>query len=219
MRPRILVTVLVLGLAAYVTTHVVVRRARQRARGAALDAEAARADRFAGGCGFAGDSGDPVQGEGEAAELRGEPLEVDAQSQFDAEAAQDLVELESALEAEPDVVIIEAEPGVVEPWVALEEQEQEQEVENRQRRGDDGDLYGGHTPAATDRTHPDDDRAFDEGQHWLEALKASAAENGAEPERELDDIVDDEDVLRPPHAAPGRDTPVADRGAGGRRGL
>ncbi|HEX7836081.1 MAG TPA: hypothetical protein VF469_01395 [Kofleriaceae bacterium] len=213
MRPRILVTILALGLAAY----VVVGLARRWARRAGLKPEAARAEQFACSGSFASDPGDPVQGFDEAEELEGTPLDVDAQSLADAQAAQDLVELESALESEPDVVIIEAEPGTVEPLVALEEQEAE--IENRQRRGDDGDLYGGHTSPAVDRSHPDDDRAFDEGQNWLEALEASAAENGPEPERELADIVDDEDVLHPPHAAPSRDTPIADHGAGGRRGL
>ena len=182
------------------------------------DTDAARAERFTRGGGFASDPGDPVQGFDEASELRGTPLDVDAQPLADIAAAQDLAGLEAKLEAEPDVVFVEVESGTVEPLVALALEEQ-QESENRQGRGDDGDLYGGHTPAAVDRTHPDDDRAFDEGQHWIEALEASAAENGPEPDRELDDIVDDEDVLRPPHAAPGRDTPIADHGAGGRRGL
>jgi hypothetical protein len=87
------------------------------------------------------------------------------------------------------------------------------------RERDAGELYGVHTPPAVDHDRPDDDRAFDEGQNWLVALETSAVENGPEPERELDDIVDDEDVLRPPHASDRRDTPVADHGAGGRRGL
>jgi hypothetical protein len=84
---------------------------------------------------------------------------------------------------------------------------------------DAGDLYGAHTPAAVDRVHPDDDHAMADGQSWLEALETSAIENGAEPERELDDLVDDEDLLRAPHPADRRDTPVADHGSGGRRGL
>jgi hypothetical protein len=84
---------------------------------------------------------------------------------------------------------------------------------------DAGDLYGAHTPAAVDRVHPDGDRSFDDGQNWIEALETSAVENGAEPERELDEIIDDEDVLRPPHASRTRDTPIADLGSAGRRGL
>jgi len=66
---------------------------------------------------------------------------------------------------------------------------------------------------------PDDDRAFDEGQNWVEALETSAVENGPEPELPLDELVDDEDVYRPPHASDARDLPVADRGSGGVRGL
>jgi hypothetical protein len=47
---------------------------------------------------FASDPGDPVQGLGEAAELQGTPLEVDAQSIDDAVAAQDLATLESEID-------------------------------------------------------------------------------------------------------------------------
>lgn len=205
----ILVIILALGLAAY----AVVRRTRRRARRAARDAEA-RAEYFARRGGFASDPGDPVQGFDEASELEGTPLDVDAQPEADAQAAQDLVVLEAALEAEPDIVIIEPAPGTMEAVIELEEQE----IAARHGRGDDGDLYGGHTPPAADRTHPDDDQAFAEGQTWTEALETSAVELGPEPDRELD-IVDDEDVLRPPHPSTGRDIPIADLGAGGRRGL
>jgi hypothetical protein len=52
-----------------------------------------------------------------------------------------------------------------------------------------------------------------------EALETSAIENGADLDRELDGIVDDEDVFRPPHASRTRDTPIADHGSGGQRGL
>src|SRR6185295_17359374 len=92
-------------------------------------------------------------------------------------------------------------------------------IDEPRRRRDAGDLYGAHTPRAVDRDHPDDDRAFDNGENWVEALAVSAVENGAEPERELDQIVDDDDLLDPPHRSDTRDTPVADHGAGGRRGL
>jgi hypothetical protein len=64
----------------------------------------------------------------------------------------------------------------------------------------------------------DDDRAVADGQNWIEALETSAIENGATPGRPLDDIVDDEEILRPPHRSSRRDTPVADLGSGGRRG-
>jgi len=84
---------------------------------------------------------------------------------------------------------------------------------------DVGDLYGGHTPRAEDRVHPDDDAAMDTGQNWIEALETSAAENGPLPEQSLDSIVDDEDVYSPPHAGDSDDTPVADRGSGGPAGM
>jgi hypothetical protein len=149
------------------------------------------------------DPRDVLQSIDEVAELRVVPLDLDAQSRTDAEAAQDLAGLEIEIdETEIDddlaIAIAEAEP-----------------VDQR----DAGDLYGGHTPAAAHREQLDDDRAFAEGQNWIEALEASAIENGPEPERELDDIVDDEDVLRPPHPSDTRDRPVADHGSGGRRGL
>jgi hypothetical protein len=93
------------------------------------------------------------------------------------------------------------------------------EVDDPSMRRDADDLDGAHTPLALDREHLDDDRAFKEGQNWVEALETSAIEYGPEPERELDDLVDGEDVLDPPGASARRDRPVADNGSGGRRGL
>jgi hypothetical protein len=82
----------------------------------------------------------------------------------------------------------------------------------------DGDLYGIHVPVAIDRELPDDDRAFEEGESWLEHLEASAAENGAEPGRPLD-MRDESDRPRRRGRAAKTDIPVADRGSGGPRGL
>ena len=62
----------------------------------------------------------------------------------------------------------------------------------------------------------DGDAASDEGQNWLEALETSAAELGPADDGELD--MSDEQS-RPPHTSDTRDTPVADRGAGGPGGL
>jgi hypothetical protein len=66
---------------------------------------------------------------------------------------------------------------------------------------------------------PDDGEAQGIGESWLEHLEARAAELGPEPEHALD-VTDDAE----PHA--GRhpkkmtgDTPVADHGSGGPRGL
>lgn len=147
---------------------------------------------------------DVVQSIDEVAEMHAVPLDVDAQSRADALAAQDLAALQTELdqtELEDDLAIAMAE------------------VDRPVRVRDAGDLYGAHTPPATDRKHPDDDRAFVDGQNWVEALETSAVEYGPDPERELDDIVVDDDVLRPPHRSDGRDRPVADHGSGGRRGL
>ena len=82
---------------------------------------------------------------------------------------------------------------------------------------DTGDLYGIHTPAAEDKTHPDDDVAMRDGQNWIEALQTDAVEGGTEPERELE-MADDADLDRPPHPTDTRDIPVADRGSGGPAG-
>ena len=152
------------------------------------------------------------------------PLDVDAQSQADVDAAQDLAGLESELEAEPaDEAVNEAEADVddvIDLGIDdLAHRDAGVRATGATGHRDAGELYGVHTPAAADREHPDDDRAYAEGQNWLEALETSAIEGGAEPERELTDIIDDEDILRPPHASDARDTPVADHGAGGRRGL
>jgi len=193
MRPRHLITILALGLLGRAIYRVwqARRAAGARRRDAEIDP-------------FAADPSDPVQRLDGSPELQGTPLDLDAVSLADAEAAEDLAELEididETADRDPAVILL---TDVVEPGPVR----------------DAGDLYGAHTPAAVDRDHPDDDRAFAEGQNWLEALETSAVENGAEPERTLDEIIDNEDVLSPPHPAIRRDTPVADHGAGGRRGL
>jgi hypothetical protein len=81
---------------------------------------------------------------------------------------------------------------------------------------DDGELYGVHEPRPIDRRLPDGGDALEAGENWIEALQASAVEDGVEPERELD--VTDE-VYEPQHRSDERDIPVADRGSGGPRGL
>lgn len=129
---------------------------RWRARRAADDVNARHADSFAN------DPGDPVQGFDEVSELSVSPLEVDAQSTEDAEAAQDLAGLESEVD---------------------------------QIASDDAATIATAGIAGVDGPAPPRDAGD-----------------------ELDGIVDDEDVLRPPHAATTRDTPIADYGSGGRRG-
>jgi thioesterase domain-containing protein len=202
MRPRHVITPLALALAARVIVRYRRRRRAQRAAETSLDC-------------FASNPRDPVQRLDEVPELEGTPLEVEAVSQADVAAAEDLAILEDAVDetADRDTEAI-AEAAADESAVIAQA-----EGDEPARERDAGDLYGAHTPPSSDRDHPDDDRAFDCGQNWLEALETSAVENGPEPERELADVVDDEDVLRPPHASDTRDTPVADRGAGGRAGL
>ena len=203
MRPRHVLLPLALALA--VRTIVRYRR-RRRARRIADHLQNLRPDLT-----------DPLQRFDEVPELEVTPLEVDAVSADDVAAAEDLAILEDSLDetADRDIAVIAAadadETAVISDAVA--------DLAEPVHERDTGDLYGAHTPPAQDRDHPDDDRAFDQGENWLEALEASAAENGPEPERGLDDIVDDEDVLQPPHPSDTRDRPVADHGSGGRPGL
>jgi hypothetical protein len=208
MRLRHVITPLAVGLAA----RALIRHRRTRAAHHAPQASPRRANAAAD---YPSDPRDPVQSLDSAVELQAEPFTVDALPEADAEAAEDLAGLEVELEteaasaAETDDEAAERDSEII-PGVPMVEPG---------RRGDDGELYGAHTPAAADRDHPDDDQAFNDGQNWLEALATSAVESGPEPERDLADIVDDEDVLAPPHASAARDTPVADHGSGGRRGL
>lgn len=247
MRPRSVMMPLAVGLAGYAwLRHRRKRPVSRRQRHVARERDTASAARFAsrartdprfGGVSFAADPADPVQRLHEAADLEVMPLEVDVLSQADVEAAQDLASLEAELEDEPG-----REPGLevtgdgevrVTDVAADGDGDVDGDVIELTHRKvpgtgdavapavparDAGDLYGAHTPAAADRVHPEDDRAFDEGQNWLEALETSAAENGPEPEHEVESA-EDEDVLSPPHASDTRDVPVADHGAGGRRGL
>jgi hypothetical protein len=152
-----------------------------------------RADRFAR------DPGDPVQAFDGVSELQVFPLALDVRPLDDMALAgfeSDLAGLDPRDEIEVELLDIDV--------VTLPR--------------DAGDLYGVHTPIAVERSLPDDDAAFNDGQNWIEALETSAIENGAEREIELE-IVDDEDLLRPPHRSVTRDTPIADYGSAGRRGL
>lgn len=196
MHLRTLTKRFVLGIAGRAFTR------HRRARRAARDVGARNAETFAN------DPDDPVQGFDEVLELQVTPLEVDARSIDDAEAEQDLAALESQVDeiASEDAAVVEGTAAVAKAGI---------EAPPR----DAGDLYGAHTPAAIARSHPDDDRAATQGQNWIEALETSAIENGADLDRELDGIVDDEEVFRPPHASRTRDTPIADYGSGGQRGL
>jgi hypothetical protein len=155
---------------------------------------------------YAADPRDLVQTLDEINPLHVEDLGVEAMTAADAEGDLELAETESFLEEEE-----EEEEAVLDRSVNLDDIEQ--------RAHDVGDLYGSHTPHATDREHPDDDHAFAEGQNWLEALETDAAEGGPEPEEGIEDVVDDEDVYDPPHASDMRDRPVADRGSGGPAGI
>jgi hypothetical protein len=71
-------------------------------------------------------------------------------------------------------------------------------------------------PPAEDRLR-DEDEAEVEGQTWLETMEATAAENGTD--RPIDQLIDEELRGRVPRHRKNGDPPVADRGAGGRRGV
>lgn len=202
MRPRHVLIPLALAVA---TRAIVRARRRRRAQRAADTLQR-----------FRPDPTDPLQRLDEIPELEVTPLSVDAVSAADVAAAEDLALLEDDLDetADHDTAVI-AQVGADEVAVIAEAVAYDEPAHVR----DAGDLYGAHTPRAQDREHPDNDRSFDTGENWLEALEASAAENGPEPERSLDEIIDDEDVLHPPHASDKRDRPVADLGSGGRAGL
>jgi len=189
MRLRTLIKVLALGLVARAVTRYV-RDNRAAMRGSARDA-------------FAPDPADPVQGLDEVIELGAEPLDVDALSRADIEAAQDL----AGLEIEVDRIAGEDDAQI-----------EMVNIDDLAITREGGELYGAPASAAVDRAYPEDDPALAEGQNWLEALETSAIENGAEPEQELE-IIDESDDHDGHHATDMRDIPVADRGSAGPRGL
>jgi hypothetical protein len=109
----------------------------------------------------------------------------------------------------------------IEELGALDEVGEEAPAETpaiRRVRLGSGELYDAHVVSAADRDLPDDDRAQADGENWLERLEANAAELGPEPERTLDPL-DDSDPHAGHHKTDRNDTPVADRGSAGPRGL
>jgi hypothetical protein len=71
-------------------------------------------------------------------------------------------------------------------------------------------------PPAEDRL-PDEEEAERGGQRWLETMEATAVENGTE--RQIDQMIDEEISGHDLRHRKNGDPPVADRGAGGRRGI
>ncbi|MBS1118918.1 MAG: hypothetical protein H6Q90_1146 [Deltaproteobacteria bacterium] len=148
------------------------------------------------------DPQDPVQQFEDVQVVHLEDLDVDALSNEDARAAQDLI----GVGAEIDEAMLGAGEEELPPELAA----------IPHAKTGSGDLYGVHLPTAVDRKIPDNDSSFDEGQNWLEALEASATEHGPEPEQELD-IVDEDDLSTP--STDTRDRPIADLGSAGPRGM
>lgn len=153
---------------------------------------------------MAADPADPVQGFDELNPLQLDSLDVDAMSMVDSDVDVELASVESSIDEEA----MELDPPEATTLDTIE-----------QSAHDVGNLYGGHTPRAEDREHPDEDIAMGAGENWIEALEASATEYGPVAETELDAIVDDDDIYAPPHASDSEDTPVADRGSGGPGGI
>ena len=170
-------------------------RARDRASRRALDREPTVIPNS-----YARDPADPVQGLDDVHEFHLDDLDVDALS---------AAEVEADLDETLDGTLDDALDAIPVPTLDM--------IEMAAR--DIGDRYRGLIAPAVDRHHPDDRTAMDQGQNWIEALEASAIEDGATPERDLTDIVDDTDVYAPPHPPDTRDIPVADRGSGGRGGI
>ncbi len=155
------------------------------------------------------DPGDPVQGLDDVAAFHIEELDVDAHSIVEADEELGVMEAETLAESQAEEEDPALDVTAAQPTLDV--------IESSMH--DVGDLYGGHTPPGMERVHPDDDQAMDEGQNWVESLQASSIEDGAVPEFELDDIVDDADIDEPPHPSDSRDRPVADRGSGGPGGV
>ena len=118
MRLRTLIKVLALGLAARAVTRYV-RDNRAAPRGPARDS-------------FAPDPADPVQGLDEVIELGAAPLDVDAQSRADIEAAQDLAGLEIEVDRIAGEDDVQIEMVNLDDLAAVR---------------DGGELYGAHAPA------------------------------------------------------------------------
>lgn len=146
------------------------------------------------------------------------------------------LDAEPAAEAEADVDAAAAEVAAED-----EELEEDSEVDANAREvetpsettadayaaavdGEDtGELYGLHTPHATDHEldkTPDQESFVDseQGETWLETLEKKAAEGGAEAEEDLE-VVDNSDELGGHHSTESGDRPVADKGSGGEGGL
>jgi hypothetical protein len=140
------------------------------------------------------DRRDPVQGFEQPSAFHVDPLDLDVELIEDAQ-----------------IIIDDSDLDLDDP--------EGEEIET-QRTRDVGDLYGMHTPPATDkdlaRPEPEGYEHADEGENWLEALEETSAEGGPEPERES---VADDEVYRAPHPTEFRDRPVADKGSGGRGGM
>lgn len=163
----------------------------------------ARDDRRRGLDDLRPDPRDPVQGFDTLPELGADPLAFDAMSMADVETAQDLAALETDIDDRARELDTPSQTEL-------------DAVDASFGGHDTGDLYGVHTPRATDRDIPDDRAAMDAGENWIEALQTSAVEGGVEVEHEVD-VVDEVD--EPPHPTDTRDIPVADRGSAGPGGV
>lgn len=218
--PRLRSKLLLLGAAGGLGAYALRKRraASATSRSAASDlADPTAADVAPDVIPTGADPRDPVQGIDEVHELHIEDLGVEAMSEADVEADVEIAQVEVFAEesAEQEAAMEGIVEGIGEGLAG------EPPTLDTIEAGahDTGELYGVHTPRAEDNTHPDNDAAFEEGQNWLEALETDAIEKGPAAEADLTDVVDDDEVYAPPHPSDVKDTPVADRGSGGRGGM
>jgi len=155
----------------------------------------------------AADPRDPVQGFDDVVTLHDEDLAVDAYDAADISRDLDIARFESASD---EAALAEAEAlGLLSrPWPVSDSLEANEH--------DVGELYGVHMPAAEAGVGSEEDD--EDGEHWLDRLEASAVENGALPEHEIDVEDDDPSDPRAGGRRGGRGGPVADKGSGGPAG-
>jgi hypothetical protein len=166
------------------------------------------------------DPEDPSQLLDEAGQFSVADIELDAQPQAEADAELDAAVATDAGEEEgEETTEQEVDDGARE----LDTPAQTTADAYMEAADDTGDLYGVHVPPAADPAlgvNRDGETFVDSelGEHAFETLEKKMAENGAEPEQELD-VTDDSDSERGHHKTDTRDRPVADKGSGGNAGM
>lgn len=165
------------------------------------------------------DPEDPSQLLDDAGQFSVVDVGLDAQPQAEADADLDAALATDAGEEEAEVNASEADENARE----LDTPSQTTADAYTEAADDTGELDGVHVPPSSDRDldinrDGESFRDSELGEHAFETLEKKMAENGAEPEQELD-VVDDSDLERGHHKTDTRDRPVADKGSGGNAGM